>query len=231
MDAPKRFPWMRVGVIVVWVVLLLCGYWWMREHHIAFRHLPNYLRHVTRHMGGWGVLFLLFLYAIRTFFLVPTTILNIVAGTVFGPWLALVINLIGENLSSAIGFGMGRLLGRPIVAKEEEQHSWLRKYDSLLKEKGFFAVLVMRLLFFPFDVVNIGAGMSAISFRTYALATAIGITPTIVAFTLVGKSFNDPDTMIVAAVLIILTLLLTVLLARSEWIKKHVLHKKDEFHS
>jgi uncharacterized membrane protein YdjX (TVP38/TMEM64 family) len=44
-------------------------------------------------------------------------------------------------------------------------------------ESPFMTILMTRLLFFPYDLVNIASGVLKIDFKSFNLATLIGIIP------------------------------------------------------
>jgi uncharacterized membrane protein YdjX (TVP38/TMEM64 family) len=86
----------------------------------------------------------------------------------------------------------------------------------------------MRLSYFPFDVVTLGAGLLKIRFRPFMAATALGILPGVATLTALGAAIDvptllrdgptmsaiNPYSLVASVVLFLITLLVTVLVRR-----------------
>ena len=66
----------------------------------------------------------------------------------------------------------------------------LSRWRNLLDEQAFTSVLILRVIYAPFDVVNYGCGLLAVPWAPYALATLIGIMPGLVTFVSFGASVD-----------------------------------------
>ncbi len=141
--------------------------------------------------------------------LFPVMVLNVATIVSFGPLLGNAYAFAGWLCSAALGFGLGRALGRDAVqrlARSSIQHL-LRSAGR----HGFLTVLSLRILpLAPFTMVNLFVGASGIRFADFFLATVIGRIPGIVTLSLFGVQFESflrqPD--VESAVLIALTILL-----------------------
>lgn len=220
----QRSHAMKIVVAAVWL-FLFCGIAvWFQQAGIPFRHLPRFLLDIVRSYGYWGpIVFLLLFLARSVFFIVPTSVLTLVAGSLYGPFWGTLMNIVGDNLSATIEFGIGRFFGRRFV--KEHEYGWIRKYDHVLREEGFFAVLVMRLLFFPFDPVNYGCGMTGMLYRQYAFATFLGTLPAIITITVLGHAFESPKGWLTFGVLLLLTVAGMLILRRSAWVRSRLFPK------
>lgn len=216
----QRQTILKAVAVLAWV--FLCGWalFWMESHHITLRELPRVLRFFVRQQGAYGPLVILALYVLRSLLFIPASVLTIVAGTLFGPFWGSLLNILGENLSAAISFYLGRLFGRRFVRDHEA--AWLKKYDELLTKDGFLPILLMRFLLFPFDVVNIGSGMTGVPYRTYGAATFLGLLPAIITFTVLGNVANQPRSLIVFVILISLILVAVWFLQRIPSVRKRL---------
>jgi uncharacterized membrane protein YdjX (TVP38/TMEM64 family) len=77
--------------------------------------------------------------------------------------------------------------GRPVVEKFVRA-KYLDLTDQFFKRHGVLAVFVTRLTpIIPFKVISYGAGLTAITFRQYLLATGVGQTPAIVLYSFLGQ--------------------------------------------
>jgi uncharacterized membrane protein YdjX (TVP38/TMEM64 family) len=89
------------------------------------------------------------------------------------------ISILGLIIGAIISFMIVRYLARDYVEKK-----WIHKikklehFDEHLTKRGFITVLLLRLIcFIPYELTNIIAGLSRVSFRSYLLGTIIGIIP------------------------------------------------------
>jgi uncharacterized membrane protein YdjX (TVP38/TMEM64 family) len=118
---------------------------------------------------------------------VPRSVVSVLVGLVAGFWSGLAISLIGGLLSALAAFALSRALGRPTVTRFGARR--LAHLDRLAVDRGFLAVLTGRLLpVMPFVVVSYGAGLTAVRWAPYALATAVGLVPSTVVQVGVGAS-------------------------------------------
>jgi len=118
---------------------------------------------------------------------VPRTAVSVLVGVVlgFGPGLALA--LAGGLLAGLASFGLSRTLGR--AAATRLGGGRLARVDELVADRGFVAVLAGRLLpVMPFVVLSYGAGLTAIRWAPYALATALGLVPSTLVQVGIGAS-------------------------------------------
>ena len=110
-------------------------------------------------------------------------VLTLVGGAVFGFWWGALLNLLGANLGASAAFWVARLLGR------EGLHALLGDrlsggLDRLAHQAGFAWLLRLRLIpIVPFNLLNFASGLTALPWRTYAAATAIGVIPATLVYT------------------------------------------------
>ena len=107
---------------------------------------------------------------------IPSAPIAMAAGAAYGHILGTAIVVAGAEIGALIAFALARLLGRDTIRR------WLG--DSV--ERGLvgsqnaltLAVLLSRLMpFVSFDIVSYAAGLSALHFWRFALATFAGIVP------------------------------------------------------
>ena len=114
-------------------------------------------------------------YMLGTVLLVPGTALSVAGALIFGAWWGTLLTWVGATIGASLAFFAARLLGRDFVDRIAQGK--LETLDRTVAKKGFVGVLLLRLLFFPFNALNFGCGLTGIGFRDYLLATAIGILP------------------------------------------------------
>jgi uncharacterized membrane protein YdjX (TVP38/TMEM64 family) len=107
---------------------------------------------------------------------VPRSALCFLLGVVLGFSAGVAVGLTGGMVGALLAFGLSRTLGRDAVTRLAGPR--LTAVDRALSGRAFTAVLVARVLpFAPFSAVNHAAGLSAVPFRPFAAATALGLVP------------------------------------------------------
>src|SRR2546425_2620317 len=109
-------------------------------------------------------------------------VLTLAGGAVFGFWWGAVLNLIGANLGASAAFWVARRLGREGLAGLLGGR--LGALDRLAQTGGFAWLVRLRLIpIVPFNLLNFAAGLTALPWRTYAAATALGVVPATLVYT------------------------------------------------
>ncbi|MCF8043301.1 MAG: VTT domain-containing protein [Desulfarculaceae bacterium] len=172
--------------------------------------------------GPIGVLLVLGAFLLGGAVMLPVTLLMLATGLVYDPWLSPLYALSGCLLSAVAFYWIGRLLGRGAV--ERLAGDGLNDLSRRLAEHGIINVAIMRNLpVAPFTVVNLVAGASHISFRDFALGTALGLLPGVVLFTTfsgrVKSAIQDPGPWQIAAVVAAAAGLFLL----AAWSKRHLM--------
>lgn len=164
------------------------------------------LEDAVRSTGVAGPLVYAVLYAALTVALVPGSLLTAVGGLLFGVALGTALTVASATIGAAASFWLARRLGREQVRRIAGPRTGA--LDAWIARNGFVAVLYVRLVpVVPFNVLNYVAGVTAVGFRAYISATAIGIIPGTFAYTALGGSFEDPASPeFIAAVALIVVL-------------------------
>jgi len=210
--------YLKFALLFLWAVCVAGLFWFIHQHGIHLRELPALIRRETLEAGFWGPLLMVGLYVSSTVLLFSKGAIDVAAGAIYGPLLGSVIVLMGLNLAGIATFYFSRYFGRHFV--REHETGWLKKYDDLLHEEGFMAVLFMRLLFFPFDIVSVGCGLSRMSFRQFFLGTFFGSIPPTVTYVVLGGSFARPRTWILFGILFVCSAGVAFGLRRLPWARK-----------
>ena len=113
---------------------------------------------------------------------VPATALTFAGGVLFGPVQGMILNWISDMLAATLAFGLARGFHRSFrgtaVAVEE-----------VARARGFVGLLRLRVIpLIPFAALNYGSAIYGMRWRTYLAATAIGVIPAVVVYTLLASS-------------------------------------------
>ncbi len=135
---------------------------------------------------GWlaPVLFII-LYCLATLLLLPTMVLTLAGGAIFGPVFGLLLNLIGATTGAAFAFLITRHLIYEWFSRKKGEK--LNQLIVGVDKKGWMFVALLRLIpIVPFNLVNYGMGVTGIKFRLYLITTFIFLIPAEIIYTYFG---------------------------------------------
>ena len=149
---------------------------------------------------------------------------------VYGPWWGGWYALLGTTLSAVMMFLLGHILGKNMVSRFSG--SLINRVNQRLSKSGLMAVIAFRVIpVAPFSLINLVAGVSAISLRDFFLGTIIGIIPGITAISFVAdrlfESLRQPDISSFTALFVVVVAFGAGLVGFRQWIKKRYVHKKQ----
>jgi uncharacterized membrane protein YdjX (TVP38/TMEM64 family) len=165
------------------------------------------------------------IYIVGSCFMVPITLLILATVLGFGPYKGFVLALSGSLLGGLVSYLLGRWLGRDVVRNLAGKK--LNRLSRKLAHRGWLTVAVVRLLpIAPYTIVNMVAGATHISTRSFLLGTAVGMIPGILTLTLFGggleKALRQPDWQNVTLAALALGLVLLILIVGRRWLTRRV---------
>ncbi|MCB1064132.1 MAG: VTT domain-containing protein [Verrucomicrobiae bacterium] len=106
----------------------------------------------------------------------PLNAILVVASLSLGPWVAFFSGYLGAHASAIVGFGIGRGFGSRILRKLDSD--MVHRIDEMLSRQGIFPVALVRIVpVAPFLIVNLVAGSSRLTQRSFHLGTILGMAP------------------------------------------------------
>lgn len=178
----------RLAALFLWCGLLGGYYWYAWRYDLPPLEAVQRLVEVMT-SSALGPLIYVALYAARPLVLFPASLLTLAAGYVFGPVLGTLLVVLGSNISASVAYVVGRYFGGRLLDSERAARV-ARHYTERLRENGFESVLMMRLVYVPYDLVNYLAGSLKIRWTPFILATALGSLPGTLSFVLFGASIE-----------------------------------------
>ena len=132
------------------------------------------------------VVYMLILASTIIFTPLPSVIVDIAGGLAFGVLLGTVYTMLGGMLGATVNFYVARRLGRHFVERRLGQQA-MNQIDGLADRMGAKLIFLTRLIpLFNFDWVSYAAGLTRISFKTYAVASALGMLLPVIGIVYVG---------------------------------------------
>lgn len=179
---PKRGIGVAVGVVPI----------------AAFTFLPvgawtqNLLEWI-RERGAWGyAAFVAFYVLACALFIIPGSLATMTAGVLFGVLAGTLTVSTASTRGARAAFLLGRHLARDWIARKIEGNVRFRAIDEAVARADGKIVLLTHLSpIFPFSLLNRAYGLTRISFRSYALASWIGMLPGTVLYVYLGALAGD----------------------------------------
>lgn len=188
-------------ILVILILYLIFG------HHSYIIHINmTSLRNFILSYGKFSELVFVIIYGLKPLvFIVPASLMSILAGSIFGPFKAFALSMIGSFFSATVGFYMTRLVGKSFIDKMLKGK--VIKLEDNIEKNGFMIMFMMRIsMIFPYDALSYAAGVSKIKYKDFVLATMLGIIPEMISYSLMGKNIKHPFSMKFIAPIVLLVL-------------------------
>ena len=144
----------------------------------------------------------------------PAFFITLTNANLFGWWQGCILSWASSMVGAAMCFYIARILGRDIVEK-------ICTKGALLQIEEFFAkygnkcIIIARLLpFISFDVVSYAAGLTAMDFWGFFIATGIGQLPACIVYSYVGGMLTGGAKLMFMVLLCLFALAILVVLIR-----------------
>ena len=206
----SRRIWIQRGLVVVlWLVIFLLWRNYQTSNELSTTEAgQRFIDAVDA--AWWGVFAYIGVYLVRPLVLFPASVLTVMGGVLFGPWLGVAVVVVAANTSAMVAYGVGRLLGSAAALDvadiddepaapdadtetDDDGRSFVARWSQRLRDNSFETVFIMRLLFLPYDLVNYVCGALRIRWTSFLLATALGSLPGTISFVLLGASLERVD--------------------------------------
>jgi uncharacterized membrane protein YdjX (TVP38/TMEM64 family) len=165
------------------------------QRYVSFEalreHRSELMTFVTNH-GALAPALFVTVYAAATALSLPGgLVLSVTGGFLFGALFGTGLAVAGATVGAICVFLVARTAFGNVLRRRLGGGALERMADGF-RENAFSYLLVLRLVpLFPFFVVNLAPAFLGVPFRTYALATLIGIVPGAFVFASVGAGLGD----------------------------------------
>ena len=155
-------------------------------------------------------------YLVGSCLMFPVNLLILATALSFGSLKGFSLALTGSLLGGLASYLLGRWLGRDVVQKLAGKK--LNRLSRKLARRGWLTVALVRIVpIAPYTIVNMVAGASHISARSFLIGTAVGMCPGILAIMIfeegLERVLRNPDwqTMGIAAIALCFALLVIII--------------------
>ena len=169
-----------LAVVLLFVIIHLIAPEFLPELFtlLASGDIPATVEYI-RSFGEWGVgfAFLLTLFTNALGF-PPAVIFSTANVILFGIIPGIILSCVAETVGVTIAFVLMRFYFREAAEKAIAKSPFLAKVDRYSGSKGFFIMLIGRMVpYLPSAVMNAVGALSSIRFRDYVLASLVGKFP------------------------------------------------------
>ncbi len=192
--SPARFAPARLIPLGVLLAGLAAFFLLDLDRYVSFRALGEHfaaLKSWVAAQGGLALLAFGLLYALVIAFSIPGGLVLTLSGAMLFGWAAsAAMVIVAATLGAAAVFLAARYgLGEPLRARAGPT---LKKMEEGFRKDAFSYLLVLRLVpLFPFWLVNLAPAFLGVRLSTYVVATAIGIAPATVVFSIIGEGLGS----------------------------------------
>lgn len=163
--------------ILIFSIFLIIAYFFQTNLHFIINKLDSF--------GIFTSLFFLALYCIVSIFFLPSMLLVLAGGALFGPILGTLLNLLGATLGATCGFLISRYFV-PVKFTAVENVR-VQKLIVMIERQGWRSVALLRLTpAIPYNLVNYAMGLTRIKFSHYLIATTVFLIPSKIIITYCG---------------------------------------------
>ncbi|RKD29019.1 TVP38/TMEM64 family protein [Thermohalobacter berrensis] len=128
--------------------------------------------------GIWGYLVFILVFIASCVFMLPGSMLTIIAGIAFGPISGGIVSLMGATLGATAAFLVAKYVARGMIEEKIGQNEMFKKIDDGVEKNGTSFLILTRLVpVFPFSFQNYAYGLTKIKLSTYFIVSLICMAP------------------------------------------------------
>ena len=179
------------------------------------------MRSFIAQYGAWAMLVSSLLMIFQSLAApLPAFFITLTNANLFGWWQGCILSFVSSMAGAALCFYIARILGRDVVEKICTKGA-LKQIEDFFAKYGKKCILVARLLpFISFDVVSYAAGLTAMDFWGFFIATGIGQMPACIVYSYVGGMLTGGAQLMFTGLLCLFALFILVAIIRSVWVTR-----------
>ncbi|WP_243153068.1 TVP38/TMEM64 family protein [Sporotomaculum syntrophicum] len=147
----------------------------------------------------------------------PAFIITFANAGLFGWVYGAILSWSSAMAGAVLCFYIARYLGRDTVVKFTSVKA-LKSVDDFFEHYGKYAILIARLLpFVSFDIVSYAAGLTAMGFWPFFIATGVGQLPATIVYSYIGGMLTGSVRTMVFGLLMLFALSALLVLLKNVW--------------
>lgn len=177
--ATRRVVFLRIALLAIILIALTAA-----AYRFGWFDLRRVTARIERLRSGRNVYYtagaFFLIYALTTAVGFPALPFTVAGGAILGHLLGSLLSWIAATAGMILGYMLAGGIGR------ETARRWLAKRsvgEALTQSTSFWTLVRLRLIpVIPLSVVNFASGLARTRFRTYVVASAIGVLPATVVY-------------------------------------------------
>jgi len=141
--------------------------------------------------GNMGILLYCVAFSVWVILCMPSTILEIVPGFLFGIKTGFAVTMVGKNLGSFTAMLLGQTLLRSYVQDKAKAYPNLKGIEIAIKKQGFAMILLVRSVMMPIAIKNYGLAAIGVSATQNITAAILSGIPFCFMWVYVGSTAKD----------------------------------------
>ncbi len=220
MNRRNATKWARLILLALLLISVAC-YFFVPSVHSSLNRVFMIFSSLSvenvigfiRSFGVWAVAVSFLLMVFQSVAApLPAFLITFANAAVFGWWQGAILSWSSAMVGAALCFYISRIAGREAVEKLTSKFA-MSSVDGYFKQYGKHTILICRLLpFVSFDYVSYAAGLTAMGFVPFFVATGVGQLPATLVYSYVGGMLTGSTQVVVTALLIIFALFTLVFL-------------------
>jgi uncharacterized membrane protein YdjX (TVP38/TMEM64 family) len=180
-SARSIWKWV-VGVVVL--TALIVGWFFL-----PVKEWSDSFQSGIKDLGAWGVLIFGVVYIVATVFLVPVSVLTVIAGLAFGVAIGFPLVVVSATIGATLAFLVARYLMHKRVESLVAKRPKFKAVNQAVSEGGWKIVGLLRLSpLLPFNLQNYFYGITDVKLVQYVPATFVGIMPGTLLYVYLGAA-------------------------------------------
>lgn len=187
-DMPSAPSLKIIKLFVSVFVFLIASYIFL---DVIFDFSANLELAVQKLTPDWmAALLIIGFLAIDVLVPVPSTIVMIASGALFGSVLGGILAVVGSSSCAIIAFQVSRKMGREKVIRWIGQKDY-ENLSTLMQKYGGYAVVLTRTVPLAMESMSFIAGLTEMKLKNFVLMCLIGYTPFAFLYSFVGASAKE----------------------------------------
>jgi len=181
-----------VGLLLLIIVFRVAGLDTYLNTNYILEQRTDLIEAVQNNYALTAFIFVLVYVGAVAFSVPGAAVLSITGGLLFGLLPGMIFVNIGATLGATLNFIFARyVIGDTIQKKHGDK---LEKFNQEIEKNGKNYLLTLRLIpIFPFFLINVLAGLTAVKLKTFIWTTAVGIIPGSVFYVYAGTTLKEVD--------------------------------------
>jgi len=179
----RRLAILRLAVFASLIVAALVVAWRWGYFQLDERQKLGELAHRV-HTMRWSEAAYVCIYAVAIAAVLPAAVMTLLGGAVFGAWEGAALAWLGAMVGTCLAHMLARRVLRSAILRTLGEHRILRRLRERADIMALFRLRILPVA--PFATLDYLAGAAGVALGRVLAATAIGVIPSVAAYSYVG---------------------------------------------